>query len=159
MTFLSLLLLAFSPTVTQVGADSWHDREAATRSLRSVGWLAIPALRVGLRSTDPEIVHRSRQLLDRYPPASDLPILWLVFRPGPWVSGCESADLRPTDVDACLRRWRLYAPHPAEPWPASIGWSEPEQVRASLNFARMRARQPGLSWASVPWAACLEPEK
>jgi hypothetical protein len=151
------MVALFAPAVDRLGANHFRDREAASAFLRRAGWIAAPALCRGLTSTDPEIVRRSRQLLERYPPVSDVRILWLVFRPTHWVAGCESADLSPVVVDECVRRWRLYAAYPAEPWPSIGDWSEAEQVRAVLNFARMRGRQPGLPWPSVPWPDCLNP--
>lgn len=50
-------------TIRQLGAESWSDREAAHRSLSSMGDRALPALRAAAASPDPEIAARARALL------------------------------------------------------------------------------------------------
>jgi hypothetical protein len=83
-------------------------------------------------------------------------VLWLVFRPHHRVAGCESVGLDPAAVDDCLRRWGLLA-RDGEAWPCGVcDWTEVEQIRATLNFARMRARDPKLSWSAVPWSDCAD---
>ena len=49
--------------VKQLGSDEFARREAAAKKLRALGTVAEPALRVGLKSDDPEVRQRSTRLL------------------------------------------------------------------------------------------------
>jgi hypothetical protein len=50
--------------VGQLGSDSYAEREAASRGLDAAGELALPAVRQALRSSDPEIRRRARDLAE-----------------------------------------------------------------------------------------------
>ena len=154
---IAILLFLFAPAVDRLGSNDFRTREAASACLQRAGWLAIPALQKGACSTDLERAYRSAKILKRHR-LVDVRILWICFRPNHWVAGCETVGLRAPGVDDCLRRWRLLA-REGEPWPESYpDWSEPEQIRGVLNFARMRARNPTLPWTAVAWVDCLDPK-
>jgi hypothetical protein len=51
--------------VAQLGHRDFHAREAAARSLEALDRSALPALRAGVASTDPEVSARCRRLIDR----------------------------------------------------------------------------------------------
>jgi RNA polymerase sigma factor (sigma-70 family) len=50
--------------VQQLGSEEFTEREAAEKELRKLGARAEPALRAGLKSDNPEIVKRCRELLE-----------------------------------------------------------------------------------------------
>jgi tetratricopeptide (TPR) repeat protein len=58
---------AIAQAVRDLGADDYHIREKATGWLWSVGTSSESALREALNSTDPEVVARARDLLDKIP--------------------------------------------------------------------------------------------
>src|SRR5437763_1828212 len=51
--------------VGRLGAPRWADREAAARALERRGRAALPALRAGRESRDPEVRARAAALIER----------------------------------------------------------------------------------------------
>lgn len=68
MAFLTLLSLwLYGGLVSSLGNPEYAVRALAHRKLESLGWLAVPALEVGLKSRVPEVAERCCDLLDRLP--------------------------------------------------------------------------------------------
>lgn len=57
--------------VAQLGSDEYHEREAAVTALEKVGPAALPALREGVKSSDPEVRQRASKILVKLQRASD----------------------------------------------------------------------------------------
>ena len=59
--------------VAQLGAESYKDRQKATKALAAMGKSIVPILRKQLSSTDPEINHRISLILEQLSTASSSP--------------------------------------------------------------------------------------
>ena len=57
--------IAADRLVPKLGSGVFAEREAAQKELRALGLAALPALKAGLQSSDPEVVSRCETLIDR----------------------------------------------------------------------------------------------
>ena len=54
--------------IRQLGANDYHEREAATKALQRMGKSALPALRVACADKDAEVKKRAKRLVDLVAP-------------------------------------------------------------------------------------------
>lgn len=94
-------LLACGGLIARLGDDDFDTREAATAELRSVGWVAYPALCRALAHPDPEVAWRADRL---HRPMWDFAENWRAFVV---LAGPDHPDPLALFTDYDLRR-RMY---------------------------------------------------
>lgn len=94
--------------IRELGSEDYYKREAASKSLRSLGKRALPALRVASASTDAEVRKRARLLVDKLTPVPqvvwnpDVPVRLkmnlnadvIIFQPQVFVAPMQVDDVR-----------------------------------------------------------------
>ena len=135
-----LALIAFSASIESLGDRVYAHRESASRTLRSAGWRAYPALHRGLAHPDPEVRQRSARLLHAFDPQLlACRAIWVIVGPCPDARLIASehalryklirlfarVDLNPTGLDpsadpGAFECW-LNSEHPWTPLERAIG--------------------------------------